>query len=119
VYHVTTLEDNGKTSLKGSLRWANAQSGPRTIVFDVSGTIQLKSALKLNANTTLAGQTAPGDGVIIAGESFQVDTHDVIVRHMRFRRGETLVTNREDSFGGNPVGNIMIDHCSCEWGLDE
>ena len=58
-------------------------------------------------------------GVIIAGESFQVDTHDVIVRHMRFRRGETQVTYREDSFGGNPVGNIMIDHCSCEWGLDE
>jgi hypothetical protein len=48
-----------------------------------------------------------------------VDTHDVIVRHMRFRRGETQVTYREDSFGGNPVGNIMIDHCSCEWGLDE
>ena len=56
---------------------------------------------------------------MVSGESFQVDTHDVIVRHMRFRRGNTHVWYREDSFGGNPVGNIMIDHCSCEFGLDE
>ena len=62
---------------------------------------------------------APGDGVCIAGESFWVDTHDVVVRHMRFRRGETKVWHRDDSFGGNPIGNIMIDHCSCTWGLDE
>lgn len=60
-----------------------------------------------------------GDGVCIAGESFWVDTHDVVVRHMRFRRGETKVWHRDDSFGGNPIGNIMIDHCSCTWGLDE
>ena len=59
------------------------------------------------------------DGVCIAGESFWVDTHDVVVRHMRFRRGETKVWHRDDSFGGNPIGNIMIDHCSCTWGLDE
>lgn len=50
---------------------------------------------------------------------FWVDTHDVVVRHMRFRRGETKVWHRDDSFGGNPIGNIMIDHCSCTWGLDE
>ena len=68
---------------------------------------------------TIAGQTAPGDGVCIAGESFWIDTHDVVVRHMRFRRGETGVGHRDDSFGGNPIGNIMIDHCSCTWGLDE
>jgi hypothetical protein len=68
---------------------------------------------------TIAGQTAPGDGVCVAGESFWVNTHDVVVRYMRFRRGETNVNRRDDSFGGNPVGNIMIDHCSCEWGLDE
>lgn len=116
VLTVTNLNDDGP----GSFRWACEQGGARIIVFNVSGIIRLKSPIYVRAPyVTIAGQTAPGDGVIIAGESFQVDTHDVIVRHMRFRRGETLVTNREDSFGGNPVGNIMIDHCSCEWGLDE
>ena len=116
VLTVTNLNDDGP----GSFRWACEQGGARIVVFNVSGIIRLKSPIYVRAPyITIAGQTAPGDGVIIAGESFQVDTHDVIVRHMRFRRGETLVTNREDSFGGNPVGNIMIDHCSCEWGLDE
>ena len=116
VLTVTNLNDDGP----GSFRWACEQGGARIVVFNVSGIIRLKSPIYVRAPyITIAGQTAPGDGVCIAGESFQVDTHDVIVRHMRFRRGETLVTNREDSFGGNPVGNIMIDHCSCEWGLDE
>jgi len=116
VLTVTNLNDSGP----GSFRWACEQGGARIVVFNVSGIIRLKSPIFVRAPyITIAGQTAPGDGVIIAGESFQVDTHDVIVRHMRFRRGETLVWHREDSFGGNPVGNIMIDHCSCEWGLDE
>ena len=113
---VTNLNDDGP----GSFRWACEQGGARIVVFNVSGIIRLKSPIYVRAPyITIAGQTAPGDGVCIAGESFQVDTHDVIVRHMRFRRGQTEVTYREDSFGGNPVGNIMIDHCSCEWGLDE
>ena len=116
VLTVTNLNDDGP----GSFRWACEQGGARIVVFNVSGIIRLKSPIYVRAPyITIAGQTAPGDGVCIAGESFQVDTHDVIVRHMRFRRGETNVMNREDSFGGNPVGNIMIDHCSCEWGLDE
>lgn len=116
VLTVTNLNDDGP----GSFRWACEQGGARIVVFNISGIIRLKSPIYVRAPyITIAGQTAPGMGVIIAGESFQVDTHDVIVRHMRFRRGETQVTYREDSFGGNPVGNIMIDHCSCEWGLDE
>ena len=116
VLTVTNLNDDGP----GSFRWACEQGGARIVVFNVSGIIRLKSPIYVRAPyITIAGQTAPGEGIIIAGESFQVDTHDVIVRHMRFRRGETLVWHREDSFGGNPVGNIMIDHCSCEWGLDE
>lgn len=113
---VTNLNDDGP----GSFRWACEQGGARIIVFNVSGIIWLKTPVILRAPyVTIAGQTAPGDGVCIAGQSFQVNTHDVIVRHMRFRRGATNVWYREDSFGGNPVGNIMIDHCSCEWGLDE
>ena len=113
---VTNLNDDGP----GSFRWACEQGGARIIVFNVSGIIWLKTPIILRAPyVTIAGQTAPGDGVCIAGQSFQVNTHDVIVRHMRFRRGSTNVWYREDSFGGNPVGNIMIDHCSCEWCLDE
>ncbi|MCI6618893.1 MAG: thrombospondin type 3 repeat-containing protein [Prevotella sp.] len=116
VLTVTNLNDDGP----GSFRWACEQGGARIVVFNVSGIIMLKTPVKVRAPyITIAGQTAPGDGVCIAGQSFQVDTHDVVVRHMRFRRGNTDVWYREDSFGGNPVGNIMIDHCSCEWGLDE
>jgi hypothetical protein len=116
VITVTNLNDRGP----GSFREACETGGARTVVFNVSGIIQLTSPIILRAPyITIAGQTAPGDGICIAGESFWVNTHDVIVRHMRFRRGETNVGRRDDSFGGNPVGNIMIDHCSCTWGLDE
>lgn len=116
VITVSNLNDDGI----GSFRWACEQGGARIIVFNVSGIIKLKTPIIVRAPyITIAGQSAPGDGVCIAGESFQVNTHDVVVRHMRFRRGNTHVWYREDSFGGNPVGNIMIDHCSCEWGLDE
>ncbi|MBP1677948.1 MAG: hypothetical protein H6Q20_2507 [Bacteroidetes bacterium] len=114
---VTSLADRGP----GTLREACQETvGPRIVVFNVAGIIQLKSPIIIEAPyITIAGQTAPGDGVCVAGESFWVNTHDVVVRHMRFRRGETKVERRDDAFGGNPVGNIMIDHCSCTWGLDE
>lgn len=116
VITVTNLDDSGP----GSLRDACEQGGARIIVFNVAGIIRLKSPLIIRAPyITIAGQTAPGDGVCVAGESMWVNTHDVVVRHMRFRRGETWVGRRDDSFGGNPVGNIMIDHCSTSWGLDE
>lgn len=116
VITVTNLNDRGP----GSFREACETGGARIIVFNVSGIIRLESPIIVRAPyVTIAGQTAPGDGVCIAGESFWVDTHDVVIRHMRFRRGETHVWHRDDSFGGNPVGNIMIDHCSCTWGLDE
>ncbi len=116
VYTVTNLNDSGP----GSFREACEAGGARIVVFNVSGIIKLKTPIVVQAPyITIAGQTAPGDGICVAGETFWVNTHDVIVRHMRFRRGETNVVRRDDSFGGNPVGNIMIDHCSCTWGLDE
>lgn len=116
VYVVTSLEDNGP----GTLREACEQGGPRIIVFNVSGIIRLKTPLIIRAPyVTIAGQSAPGDGVVVAGESVWIDTHDVLIRHMRFRRGETYVGRRDDAIGGNPVGNIMIDHVSASWGLDE
>ncbi len=116
VYVVTTLADSGP----GSFRHACEQGGARIIVFNVAGIIKLKSPVIIRAPyITIAGQTAPGDGVCIAGESVWIDTHDVVVRFMRFRRGETVVTRRDDALGGNPVGNIIIDHVSASWGLDE
>lgn len=116
VITVTSLEDSGP----GTLREACETGGARIVVFNVSGIIRLKSPLIVRAPyITIAGQTAPGDGVCVAGESFWINTHDVIIRHMRFRRGETNVGRRDDAIGGNPVGNIMIDHVSASWGLDE
>lgn len=116
VITVTNLNDDGP----GSFREACETGGARIIVFNVSGIIRIKSPLIIRAPyLTIAGQTAPGDGVCIAGESVWINTHDVIIRHMRFRRGETWVGRRDDSIGGNPIGNIMLDHISASWGLDE
>lgn len=113
---VTSLDDRGS----GTFREACETGGARIVVFNVAGIIKLKTPVIIRAPyITIAGQTAPGDGVCIAGETIWANTHDVVVRHMRFRRGETYVGRRDDSFGGNPVGNIMIDHCSTSWGLDE
>lgn len=116
IFVVTSLEDSGE----GTLRQALEAVGARTIVFNVAGIIQLEKPISIRAPyVTIAGQTAPGDGVCVAGESILIDTHDVIIRHMRFRRGATDVTRRDDALGGNAVGNIIIDHCSVSWGLDE
>jgi hypothetical protein len=113
---VKNLNDSGP----GSLRDACEQGGARIVVFNVAGIIRIKTPLIIRAPyITIAGQTAPGDGVCVAGESVWINTHDVVVRFMRFRRGETFVGRRDDAIGGNPVGNIMIDHVSASWGLDE
>ncbi len=113
---VTNLNDDGP----GSLRWACEQGGARIVVFNVAGIIRIKTPIIIRAPyITIQGQTAPGDGVCVAGESFWLNTHDVIIRYMRFRRGETWVGRRDDAIGGNPIGNIMIDHVSASWGLDE
>lgn len=113
---VTSLADSGP----GTLREACESGGARIVVFNVAGIIELQTPINIRAPyITIAGQTAPGDGVCVAGESFLIDTHDVIVRFMRFRRGKTEVTRRDDALGGNGIGNIIIDHVSASWGLDE
>jgi pectate lyase len=116
VFVVTNLNDRGP----GSFREACEAGGPRIVVFNVAGIIRLKERIRIRAPyITIAGSTAPGDGVCIAGDTVELETHDVVIRHMRFRRGETWVGDRNDSVGGNPIGNIMIDHVSASWGLDE
>lgn len=113
---VTTLADRGP----GSFREVCETAGPRVIVFNVAGIIHLSEPIRIRAPyVTIAGSTAPGDGVCIADCSVLVDTHDVIIRYMRFRRGSTWVGDRDDSLGGNPIGNVIVDHVSASWGLDE
>lgn len=114
VYHVTSLEDNTQS---GTLRHALNQNGAKTIVFDVSGTIQLTSELRTRSNDlTIAGQTSPG-GICIAGYPFVINSDNVIIRFVRFRPGNVNVDS--DGLGGFDRKNIIIDHCSVSWGTDE
>ena len=116
VWVVTSLADDGP----GSLREACEAGGARIVVFNVAGEIRLRRPLHIRAPyITVAGQTAPGDGVVVTGHTVEIDTHDVVIRHMRFRRGATDVGHRDDACGGHAVGNIILDHCSSSWGLDE
>jgi len=120
VYTVTNLNDSGKGSLRDAIETID---GPRTIVFDICGTIRLKSNLEIRdvSNLTIAGQTAPGKGITIADYALKIfDSKDVIVRYIRVRLGDE---NKPPGSGLDCIEinyneNIILDHLSLSWGID-
>ncbi len=117
VYHVTSLADN---SQEGTLRKAVENNAACIVVFDVSGTIHLTRALAIKGNKTLLGQTAPGDGICVADYPVTMIGDNIIVRYMRFRLGNKYVAKHEgDGLGSMDHHNIIIDHCSVSWSIDE
>jgi hypothetical protein len=115
VIKVTTLADDGP----GSLRAAVEAKGPRTIVFDVSGTIALTRELKITEpRLTIAGQTAPGDGITLRDHSLIVAADDVVIRYLRSRLGN-VSKSQEDALTVTKGRRIILDHVSASWSIDE
>lgn len=113
VVYVTNLDDSGPGSLREAL-----SAGDRNVLFAVSGTIHLKSKLTLKgSNVTIAGQTAPGDGVCLRGKELMINGNNVIVRFMRFRPGDEL-NEEHDALTVWGARDVIIDHCSMSWSTD-
>lgn len=117
IIHVTNLNDSGT----GSLRAALTAAGKRTIVFDVAGTIHLSKDIKVGSgNVSILGQTAPGGGITIADYTVVFDADNVVCRFIRFRRGMAKNVNEgADACWGRNKHNIIFDHCSFSWSIDE
>lgn len=123
VYHVTNLNDSGEGSLRDAIKTKKAEV-PRTVVFDVGGTIVLKKELRVEGvkGLTLAGQTAPGGGITVRDHGIQFNKcSDVVVRFMRFRLGDETKTS-EDVIGFGPEKDgcteVILDHVTATWGVD-
>lgn len=131
VIHVTTLDDNGSNTnpLPGSLRAAVCASGPRVVVFDLSGIIELQSTLVVpHGELTVAGQTAPSPGIALHGAPLVVAASNVLIQHLRVRPGDRWLpdphTHNRDAVDvngprGQRVANVVLDHCTFAWALDE
>jgi len=123
VFVVTTLEDypgGKKKAVAGSLRAACEAKGPRTIVFDVAGTIELEKTLSISEPyITIAGQTAPGGGICLSNHGLAVKTHDVVIRYLRVRPGDTMKKEADSISISSGSRDVIIDHCSASWSIDE
>lgn len=123
VYHVTNLNDSGEGSLRDALKTKKADT-PRTVVFDVGGTIKLKKELRIEnvSGLTLAGQTAPGGGIAVRDHGIDFrKCSDVIVRYMRFRLGDETKTSEDVLNFGPEEGtcrDVILDHVTATWGID-
>jgi pectate lyase len=115
VIFVTNLNDSGP----GSLRAAVKEDGPRTVIFRVSGTIALKSALAVTKPyITIAGQTCPGDGICLKDHALVIAADHVIIRYIRCRPGDNT-KSESDALSISSGRNIIVDHCSASWSVDE
>jgi pectate lyase len=119
VYHVTTIADGGPGSLRQGIRTAD---GPRTIVFDLSGTIALKSPLVIDKSyLTIAGQSAPGDGVCLRDQTFRIkNASHIIVRYLRIRLGDQNKPRPSgpDCINTDDIDHVIFDHITATWGID-
>lgn len=116
VYHVTNLNDSGDGSLRNGVLSAK---GPRTIVFDLSGNIMLKSSLKIDkSNITIAGQTAPGDGITLGGGCLKINADNIVIRYLRSRLGDQGEGD-DDAITISGGKNIIFDHVTASWSIDE
>ena len=122
VYVVSNLQDNGP----GSFREAAEAKGARIIVFATSGTIHLESPINIRGDVTIAGQTAPGDGICLADHPVSLGGNNAIIRYLRFRlgdrfqnKGQVHGSGHDDAFSSNNRKHVIIDHCSFSWSNDE